>query len=70
MTDGIGDTGIRPGIFGEIGTSDPVQPAETSRPARAGGRRRLETGLAISVHLHPWGHEGRAVLDDLVDGGR
>jgi phosphotriesterase-related protein len=28
-----------------------------------------ESGLAISVHLHPWGHEGPAVLDLLIGAG-
>lgn len=65
---GVGDTGIRPGIIGEIGTSDPMTPAE-ARVVRACARAQRETGLAISVHLHPWGHEGPAVLEVVEDEG-
>ena len=68
MDAGIGETGIRPGIFGEIGTSDPVQPAET-RFLQGVAAAAAASGLAISVHLHPWGHEGRAVLDTLTAAG-
>jgi phosphotriesterase-related protein len=62
------DGPIRAGIFGEIGTSDPVRPEER-RVLRAVARSSRETGLAISVHLHPWGHEGPAVLDELTRAG-
>ncbi len=65
---GVGDTGIRPGIFGEIGTGDPLRPEEV-RVLRAVAWAHLETGLPISVHLHPWGFEGAKVLDVLVSEG-
>ena len=65
---GVGSTGIRPGILGEIGTGDPVQPEEI-RVLRAVASAHLETGLPISVHLHPWGFEGMKVLEVLVSEG-
>ncbi len=65
---GIGETGVRPGVFGEIGTSDPVRPEEV-RVLRAVAAASSATGLAISVHLHPWGHEGHVVADTLVGSG-
>ena len=61
---GVAGSGVRPGIIGEIGTGDPVQPEEF-RILRAVARAHLETGLPISVHLHPWGLEGTKVLDVL-----
>ena len=61
---GVEDTEIRPGIIGEIGTGDPVQPEEF-RMLRAVAWAHLETDLAISIHLHPWGYEGLKVLDAL-----
>lgn len=67
-TTGIGDTTIRAGIYGEIGTSDPVRDDER-RVLRAVAAAARETGLAISVHLHPWGHEGADVLDELEAAG-
>ncbi len=66
--DGLDGSGILPGIYGEIGTSDPVVPAER-RVLRAVAAAARETGLAISVHLHPWGHEGPLVLELLEGAG-
>lgn len=67
-TTGMDGTDVRAGIYGEIGTSDPVRPNER-RVLRAVAAAARETGLAISVHVHPWGHEGLAVLDELVAAG-
>ena len=65
---GVGDTGIRPGIIGEVGTYDPVQ-LEEFRMLRAAAWAHSETDLPISIHLHPWGFEGVKVLDALVAEG-
>jgi phosphotriesterase-related protein len=67
-TTGMDGTDVRAGIYGEIGTSDPVRPEEC-RVLRSVAAAARETGLAISVHVHPWGHEGLAVLDELIDAG-
>lgn len=66
--DGDPATGVRPGIIGEIGTSDPVLPAE-ERVLRAAARAAIESGLAVSVHLHPWARTGRHVLELLLGEG-
>jgi phosphotriesterase-related protein len=58
-------TGIRPGVIGELGTSIPVHPDE-ERVLRAAACAAQESGLAISVHLHPWGRTGTRVLDVLL----
>jgi phosphotriesterase-related protein len=68
LRDGIDDTGVRPGILGEIGTSDPVRPDER-RVLTAVARASAVTDVPISVHVHPWGHEGLTVLDHLLAGG-
>jgi phosphotriesterase-related protein len=68
VQDGIGTTGVRPGIFGEIGTSNPVTAVER-RVLRAVAAASVASGLAISVHVHPWGLEGAVVLDELVAAG-
>jgi phosphotriesterase-related protein len=62
------DTGIHPGIIGEIGTSIPVHPSEI-RVLRAAACAALESGLAVSVHLHPWGRTGNEVVDVLLAEG-
>jgi phosphotriesterase-related protein len=70
---GVGDTGIRPGLIGEIGTSAVPSEAEW-RVLRAAAAAQRETGVCVSVHLHPWSKNGLAVLDLLegegVDPGR
>ncbi len=49
-TVGVGDTGVRIGILGEIGTDKPwVSPAE-ERVFRAVARASRRTGLAVSTH--------------------
>jgi phosphotriesterase-related protein len=67
-TTGLAGTDIRAGIYGEIGTSDPTRPDER-RILRTVAAASRETGLAISVHLHPWGHEGASVLEELLGAG-
>jgi len=50
FTDGVGETGVRPGIIGEIGTDKPwVSPSE-ERVHRAAARASRRTGLAITTH--------------------
>jgi phosphotriesterase-related protein len=68
IREGVGHLGIRPGIIGEIGTSIPVAPEEV-RVLRAMARAGRETGLAVSVHLHPWGRTGRDALAVLLGEG-
>jgi phosphotriesterase-related protein len=72
-TVGVGDTGIRAGIYGEIGTDKPwVTPAE-ERVFRAVGRASRRTGLPISTHavMSDVGSAQLAILEDEgVDPGR
>jgi predicted metal-dependent phosphotriesterase family hydrolase len=50
IADGVGDSGVRPGIIGEIGTDKPwISPAE-ERVHRAAARAARRTGLAITTH--------------------
>ena len=65
---GVGDTGIRPGIIGEIGTNDPASDSEMT-VVRAAAQAGAETGRAVSIHLHPWGSEGHDVLDAALGAG-
>lgn len=66
--DGVGDSGIRPGIIGEIGTGAPMTEAE-ERVLRAMAWAQVQTGLPITVHVHPWGKGGHRVLDVLLAEG-
>jgi phosphotriesterase-related protein len=48
--DGLGESGVRPGIIGEIGTDKPWVSAAEERVHRAAARAALQTGLAITTH--------------------
>jgi phosphotriesterase-related protein len=49
-TDGVGDSGIRAGIIGEIGTDKPWISPREERVHRAAARAARRTGLAITTH--------------------
>ena len=49
-TVGVGDSGIRPGIIGEIGTDKPWLSPREERVHRAAARAARKTGLAITTH--------------------
>jgi predicted metal-dependent phosphotriesterase family hydrolase len=49
-TDGVGDSGVRPGIIGEIGTDKPWVSAMEERVHRAAARAARLTGMAITTH--------------------
>jgi phosphotriesterase-related protein len=68
IRDGVGTTGVRPGIMGEIGTSDPITEAER-KVLRAHAFAHLETGVAMTIHQAPWAMRGHEILDLLVQEG-
>jgi len=68
IEEGIGGTGIRPGIIGELGTSSPVQPDE-EKVLRAGARAQRVSGLAINVHVAIFQREALRVLEILEGAG-
>ena len=49
-TDGVAETGIKPGIIGEVGTDKPWVSALEERVHRAVARAARQTGLAITTH--------------------
>jgi phosphotriesterase-related protein len=59
---------VRPGIIGEIGTFDPPTASEL-RVVRGAARAALDTGLSLSVHLHPWSDTAEVVLDVIAETG-
>jgi len=59
---GVATTGVRPGLIGEIGTSDPPTESEL-RVLRGAARAARDTGLALCAHVHPWGRGGPLVAD-------
>ena len=68
--DGVGETGIRPGIIGEIGTDKPWLSPGEERVHRAAARASLRTGMAITTHavLSPVGlHQLRIFEEERAD---
>jgi predicted metal-dependent phosphotriesterase family hydrolase len=65
-TEGVGDTGARPGIIGEIGTDKPWLSAQEERVHRAAARAARRTGLAITTHavLSPVGLEQLRIFEE------
>jgi phosphotriesterase-related protein len=65
-TDGVGDTGIRPGIIGEIGTDKPWVSALEERVHRAAAKAARRTGLGLTTHsvLSPVGLEQLRIFED------
>jgi phosphotriesterase-related protein len=64
---GVGETGIRPGLIGEIGSDKPWVAAVEERVFRAAARAQAATGLGLMTHTPPGG--ALAQLDILLDGG-
>lgn len=50
LEDGVGATGVRPGIIGEIGTDKPWVTALEERVHRAAARASVRTGMSITTH--------------------
>ena len=65
---GVGDTAVRAGIIGEIGTGAPITPAE-ERSLRGSARAQGTTGAPLMVHLDGWAREGHHVLDLIAEEG-
>ena len=65
---GVGDTGIRPGIIGEIGADSSFVTAKEERVLRAAARAHTSTGLSITLHSRA-SEVGMAQLDVLEEEG-
>jgi predicted metal-dependent phosphotriesterase family hydrolase len=66
ITDGFGNSGVRPGIIGEIGASQGwISPLE-ERVHRAAARAQRETGLPLATHTlyHSTGLAQMALFDE------
>lgn len=66
FADGVGDTGIRPGIIGEIGVSPQFTDAERTH-LRAAAQAQRELGVPLFVHLPGWQRRAHEVLDIVLD---
>jgi phosphotriesterase-related protein len=62
ITIGVGDSGVRAGIIGEIGTSSPITPNE-EKSVRAAAAAQATTGAPLNIHLVGWARDGLRILD-------
>jgi len=69
LVNGVGDTGVRPGFIGEIGTERGHITPATERVFRAAARAHCETGCPIVTHTTHWGELALEQLDLLADEG-
>ncbi|GAA1371132.1 phosphotriesterase family protein [Streptomyces beijiangensis] len=68
IRDGIGTTGIRPGVIGEVGSHGDTPSAPETRSLLAAAHAALATGLSVATHAQ-LGHGGRAQLELLTGAG-
>jgi phosphotriesterase-related protein len=63
---GVGDTGVRPGVIGEIGVSPQFTECERTR-LRAASRAQRRLGVPMFIHLPGWQRRAFEVLDIVLD---
>lgn len=68
ITVGVGDTGVRSGVIGEIGCMSPLD-ANTSKVLRASARASVRTGAPITIHPGFAETSPAEILDVLVEAG-
>ncbi|KDQ66802.1 phosphotriesterase [Streptomyces halstedii] len=68
IEDGIGATGVRPGVLGELGSHGDVPAAAEATVLRAGARAARATGLSLATHAQ-LGRGGLAQLELLTAEG-
>lgn len=69
IVDGVADTGIRPGVIGEIGTERTAITPAQERVFRAVARAHHQTGAPIATHTTHWGELALEQLDLLAEEG-
>jgi phosphotriesterase-related protein len=65
---GIGNTDVRAGIIGEVGTSFPLHPFERESLVAAAKAQR-QTGASVSVPPDVWAHGHLGILEILENAG-
>ena len=68
IEDGIGDTGVRAGFMGDVGTTRTVTKNE-EKCLRAVARAHLRTGVAFGIHVDPSDRQAMRVIEILLSEG-
>jgi phosphotriesterase-related protein len=66
--EGVGGTGVKIGLIGEIGVSGDFT-AEEEKSLRGAARAQARTGLPLMIHLPAWYRHGHRVLDIVAEEG-
>lgn len=67
LTDGVSDTGICPGVIGEVGLSPVFTPAEQASLRAAGLAQTQRPSVGLNIHMPGWQRRGDVVLDILIE---
>ena len=68
IRNGVENTGIKPGIIGEIGTSSKILPQE-KKVLHAAAILQRETGYAVMIHIYPWAANGTDAVKIMMQHG-
>lgn len=68
IQNGVGNTGIKPGVIGEIGTSKEILPREL-KVLHAAASVQRKTGYAVQIHIYPWAPNGIAAAKLMLQHG-
>ena len=66
IDNGVADTGIRPGVIGEVGVSPAFTPAEHASLRAAGLAQSERPTVGLNIHMPGWQRRGDEVLDILI----
>ena len=64
IAEGVGDTGVKPGIL-KVGFVSTLDKEPELRSLRAAGKAQRKIGCALSVHPHIWKADSHLILDIL-----
>lgn len=68
IQNGIDGSGAKPGIIGEIGTSEKIYPIE-EKSLLAAAKAHVASGLPVMLHTYPWTDAGLQAAKLLIESG-
>lgn len=68
INNGDSVTGVKPGVIGEIGTSEVIYPVE-KKSLLAAAIASVKTDLPVYVHTYSWSRAGLEAIDILMENG-
>ncbi len=68
ITEGVDNSGIRPGIIGEAGVGKDMTEQEI-KLLKVQSRAQAKTGLPLTIHTHGWGRQCHSILDLVAEEG-